>query len=396
LGKIEGRSQGRRATIRDVAGLANVSVGTVSHVLNNSKSVSKSAREAVLDAITTLDYRPNSLARSLIARRPRQKPAARLDVPRLISVGYVSIDYMVRIGEVPHPGDRATSQSIEKMLGGPAANVAAFAAGLGAPLDIAVELVTHLGNDADSLWVLEELAAVQIDVSGAFQQPGARLSRCIVLVEDGGRRTIVNEPFEIPVDFLARHLSHRAPHEAPACVHFDGFHLSAAKEVKDDLHAAGYLISLHSAGLPVEWTEDAARAMIETFDLLFLNQDTLDGLARLVPGLSDDPQKLFDFTSRARSKAILLTRGADGATLLRPGLPAVDCPVPVVEIADATGAGDAFTGIFLASWLAHGSFDAALSHAVHGASLSMTSLGAQGRLATARELGAIEVAEAGA
>lgn len=385
-----GELKGRRATIRDVASLAGVSVGTVSHVINDSKSVSLTARNTVLGAVAALDYRPNSLARSLIARRPRREITPRTDRPRLISVGYISIDYMVRIGQVPDPGERVTSHSIEKMLGGPAANVAAFAAGLGAPLAIGVELVTHLGNDADSLWALEELAAGSIDASGALQQPGARLSRCIVLVEDGGQRTIINEPFQVPVEFLARHLSHRAPHEAPACVHFDGFHLSAAKEVKEDLHAAGYMISLHSVGLSNEWTKDEAKALIETFDLLFLNQDTLDGLTRLVPNLAEDPARLFGLAPDARCKAVLLTRGAAGATLLRPGLPAVDCPVPEVDVADATGAGDAFTGIFLASWLAQGSYEAALSHAVQGASLSLTALGAQGRRATARELGVAE------
>ena len=149
-----GGAQGRRATIRDVASLAGVSVGTVSHVLNDSKSVSERSRTAVLEAITALDYQPNSLARSLIARRPRHKASPRPGRPRLICVGYISIDYMVRIAALPQPGARATSRSIEKMLGGPAANVAAFAAGLGAPLEIGVEMVTRLGNDADSLWAL--------------------------------------------------------------------------------------------------------------------------------------------------------------------------------------------------------------------------------------------------
>ena len=65
-----GRSGVKRATIRDVAQLASVSVGTVSHVLNESKGVSDGARRAVHDAVKSLDYRPNSLARSLIARRP--------------------------------------------------------------------------------------------------------------------------------------------------------------------------------------------------------------------------------------------------------------------------------------------------------------------------------------
>jgi sugar/nucleoside kinase (ribokinase family) len=391
-----GGAQGRRATIRDVASLAGVSVGTVSHVLNDSKSVSEHSRTAVLEAVTALDYQPNSLARSLIARRPKHKTSLRPGRPRLICVGYISIDYMVRIDKLPQPGARATSRSIEKMLGGPAANVAAFAAGLGVPLEIGVEMVTHLGNDADSLWALEELSAKNIDASGALQQPGERLSRCIVLVDEGGQRTIINEPFDLPLEVIARQLSRRTPDEAPACVHFDGFHLSAAEQVRDALHEAGYMLSLHSAGLPRgRHTISDAKALIETFDLLFLDLDTFESLTRSEPQMARDPTCLFDVTALPRCKALLLTRGAEGASLFRPGEAAIHCPAPYVEVADATGAGDAFAGVFLASWLAQGVLKTALSHAVHGASLSLTALGAQGRLPSAQDVGVPQAQEAG-
>ena len=383
------RSQTKRATIRDVASAAGVSIGTVSHVLNESKSVSGTSRKAVLEAVVALDYRPNSLARSLSARRPRNVSSPRHGGPRLICVGYISIDYMVRISKVPHSGERVTSRSIDKMLGGPAANVAAFAAGLGTPFDIDVEMITHLGNDADSSWALEELAAKRIDASGAVQQQGERLSRCIVLVDENGQRTIVNEPFHLPLELLARHLSDSSPKDAPACVHFDGFHLPAAERVHGDLRDAGYKLSLHSAGLPRNrHTMRNARALFETFDLLFLDQDTFAGFTRSAPELAGEPSRVFDCAPHGRCRAVLLTRGAEGAWLLRPGQAAIHCPAPQVTVTDVTGAGDAFAGVFIASWLAQGDLEVALAHAVRGASVSVTALGAQGHLPTAAEVGA--------
>lgn len=53
------------ATIRDVAQKAGVGVGTVSRVLNESRSVSHETRDKVLAAITELDYSPNPAARRL-------------------------------------------------------------------------------------------------------------------------------------------------------------------------------------------------------------------------------------------------------------------------------------------------------------------------------------------
>lgn len=53
------------ASIKDVAAAADVSVATVSRVLNDHPSVSARARERVLAAVEKLGYRPNAVARSL-------------------------------------------------------------------------------------------------------------------------------------------------------------------------------------------------------------------------------------------------------------------------------------------------------------------------------------------
>ncbi|MBZ2174103.1 LacI family transcriptional regulator [Schnuerera sp. xch1] len=56
-------------TIKDVARLAEVSISTVSRVINNSKPVSPEAKKRVLDAIKELGYKPNQVARSLVTRK---------------------------------------------------------------------------------------------------------------------------------------------------------------------------------------------------------------------------------------------------------------------------------------------------------------------------------------
>ncbi len=56
-------------TIKDVAKLAEVSISTVSRVINDSKPVSPEARRRVLAAIEELDYQPNEVARSLVTKK---------------------------------------------------------------------------------------------------------------------------------------------------------------------------------------------------------------------------------------------------------------------------------------------------------------------------------------
>ncbi|MEG1651450.1 MAG: LacI family DNA-binding transcriptional regulator, partial [Oscillospiraceae bacterium] len=52
-------------TITDVAKLADVSITTVSRVLNDSSNVSKKTRRKVLQVIKAVNYSPNEMARGL-------------------------------------------------------------------------------------------------------------------------------------------------------------------------------------------------------------------------------------------------------------------------------------------------------------------------------------------
>lgn len=59
------------STIKDVARMAGVSIATVSRVVNKTSFVEDHTRQLVLDAIESLNYRPNLLARNLKRRESR-------------------------------------------------------------------------------------------------------------------------------------------------------------------------------------------------------------------------------------------------------------------------------------------------------------------------------------
>lgn len=56
-------------TMKHVAEKANVSLKTVSRVVNNEKEIAEETRQRVLDTIQEMGYRPNLVARSLVTQR---------------------------------------------------------------------------------------------------------------------------------------------------------------------------------------------------------------------------------------------------------------------------------------------------------------------------------------
>ncbi|HEY5157766.1 MAG TPA: LacI family DNA-binding transcriptional regulator, partial [Anaerolineales bacterium] len=62
-------NQHKRATIKQVAKLAEVSTQTVSRVINDRPDVAPETRQRVQQVIEELKYQPSALARSLIQQR---------------------------------------------------------------------------------------------------------------------------------------------------------------------------------------------------------------------------------------------------------------------------------------------------------------------------------------
>ncbi|WP_080683399.1 LacI family DNA-binding transcriptional regulator [Paenibacillus polymyxa] len=55
-----------KMTIKDVARMANVSISTVSRVINNSQTVNSEIRKRVQDVLEATQFRPNAIARTLV------------------------------------------------------------------------------------------------------------------------------------------------------------------------------------------------------------------------------------------------------------------------------------------------------------------------------------------
>ena len=390
-----------RPTIREVAKLAGVAVGTVSNVLNRTATVREETRERVETAMRQLGFRPDTIARSLISRRGRG--ASVKPVPgraRLSTVGYVSVDYTARIGDFPESGQRMTSRGIEKSLGGPAANVAVMAAGLGGAYALNTELITAVGADADSEWALAELAGRGVRAVAIHPHRIGRLSRCMILVDARGARTIVNEPFDLDIDDIARHLGKGAVTGERHCLHIEGYQVPSLIGLLGDVHASGIITSAHATGLPAAWhTLEGLTRLLDSFDLVFLNRESAGailGSDAAPDAVAADLEALYRrLAAGRRARLLALTLGPDGAMVCPADGPAQRVPAMPTPVIDTTGAGDTFVGCFLAAWLnGAAAGDAARLAAIAG-SLSVGVEGAQGARISADMLTAYGTAATG-
>jgi LacI family transcriptional regulator len=74
------KTQNTNVTIRDVARVAGVAIGTVSRVLHANKSVSSDVKRRVLSAIQDLKYEPNQVAQSMRLQATKTVACATRDI----------------------------------------------------------------------------------------------------------------------------------------------------------------------------------------------------------------------------------------------------------------------------------------------------------------------------
>lgn len=378
----------RRPSLADVANKAGVSLGTASNVLNAPERVRTATRERVYDAMRQLGYGPKGFVVPADAPETPVRPQAHADCPLLVTLGYISVDFMARLAVMPHRNDRVTSEQISKHLGGPAANVAVAAAALGPPFALEVELATAIGNDPDSLWALESLAHAGVRARAVRSPFRARLSRCIVLLEADGSRTKVNEPLTITGPDLLPKLPttrvRRASH-----LHADGYQVEGLLPSVGQLHELGWRVSVHDTGLGDRFaTPEGFAELVRALDTVFINRRTAGRILGRSLASAHLTQVMADHLSGLdRRGDVVLTLGADGAAVFEAGSDApVRVSAPSVGVVDGTGAGDCFVGAFLAQRLNGVCAGDAAACAARAASLSMTAEGAQGRRVTAAEI----------
>lgn len=288
--------------------------------------------------------------------------------PRILVVGSVNIDLVVRVPAIPRPGETVIGGSFTSVGGGKGANQAVAAARAGGQ----VGFVGRIGADAMGDAATAALQAEGIDTSCLTRDPAAASGVALILVDERGENSIAVAP--------GANDGLRPEHVDAARGLIDRADLLLL-QLEIPLETAAHAVSLaNAADVPVILNPAPARP---------LPDDLLRRIAILTPNeteaavLANAP--VTDEKSAGRAARGLLARGPTGVIVTLGGRGSLvvtaeaEARVPAVPLVavDTVAAGDIFNGC-LAVAIAEGSdLPAAIRFATAAAGISVTRRGAQ-------------------
>jgi ribokinase len=285
---------------------------------------------------------------------------------RVVVIGSINVDLVVSAERLPRPGETVLGGSFARHFGGKGANQAVAAARAGA----SVVMIGAVGRDADGDASLTALLAEGIDVSRVRRVERPTGVAIIAVAPDGENQIVVASGANADVLPEAGLLDdvEAGPGALLACLEIPMPTVVAAAARAARIGLALVVNPAPAQPLP--------RELLATGPILTPNAQELETITG-TSNLGSGPAQLMD----EGASAVVVTLGDRGA-LLAHGARRQRFPGVAATVVDATGAGDAFSGV-IAAWLADGrSLDEAVAAANVAAGLSVTQAGARGGLPT--------------
>ncbi len=298
--------------------------------------------------------------------------------PEILAIG----EPMVEFNQSGGHGSRAYLQG----FGGDTSNFAIAAARQGA--DSAY--FTRLGDDIYGQMLRDLWAREGVDASTVVSDPDAFTG--IYFVTHGknghefsfyrtGSAASRMQPSQLPLELL----------RGARVLHLSGISFAISATAADTCYAA--IEAARAAGVMVSfdtnlrlrlWSKDRARGvMTDVIGLADICLPSYDDIV-VITGLTD-PNALVDFCLERGARIVALKLGADGAIVADKDQRIRLAPHPCDPV-DATGAGDAFGGAFVARLLAGDDLATAGRYATVAAALSTEGYGAVEPIPTAAEV----------
>jgi ribokinase len=288
--------------------------------------------------------------------------------PTVIVVGSVNVDLVFELPTLPAAGETVTGGLFRRSAGGKGGNQASAAAKLGAH----TYFIGRIGRDEHGQLTRAELSAAGVDTRWLTDSDQPTGVAAVLVGADGenliGVASGANHDLHPDSVVAALHAIAATDAVVLASLEVPLPAVSAAAAVAAERGWTFMLNPAPASPLP--------SALIKATDVLTPNAHEATAL-----GATDVAELLA-----IGAGAVVVTRGADGADLHRPGLPMLHTDAFTVGALDTTGAGDTFSGA-LAWALASGeALPAAVRTAAAAGALATQAMGARSGQPTAEEM----------
>ena len=274
-------------------------------------------------------------------------------------------------------GRLAEARTFRRGFGGDTANFIIAAARMGARCGY----VTRLGGDEFGRAFLALWAQEGVDTRSVIVEPEGATAVYFISRRDGGhdftyyRRDSAASrlrPDDLDEAYLA---GAKVLHTSGITQAISESARAAVEEALRIVGGAGGTISYDANVRPRLWPVETARPAIERIfgraQLVFLSEEDA---AHLYP--DSPPQAVVDRVLGFGPRVVVLKRGARGCLVATAEGERHALVAWAVDVVDATGAGDAFAGAFVAAWLGGARVEDAAQFANASGALTTTGLGA--------------------
>jgi len=300
---------------------------------------------------------------------------------RLIVLGSINTDLVVRVSELPRPGATVVGGTFYQSQGGKGANQAVAAARAGLSQ---VTLIAAVGDDGFGRENLAHLGREKIDLAYVSVTPQVSSGVALIIVDQHAENMIAvasgANALLLPADVTSIPEGvFRSAHVFLTCLEIPlDTAMSGLKRAKE----AGLLTILNpapaSGALPSE--------MLKYVDVITPNESEASRLTGIDVCDKASAERAARILRQQGIKNVVVTLGSQGCLLVDDLDRTKAFPAFHVNAVDTTGAGDAFNGV-LASALADGlPWDQAIRWAMCAAAISVTRPGAQSSLPERHEV----------
>jgi ribokinase len=289
---------------------------------------------------------------------------------RVLVLGSLNIDLIFSVEHIVRPGETVKGLSFTRSAGGKGANQAASLAKAG----LSVYLAGKIGQDG--LFLLDLLKSYNVNTDKVLVYEGATGQAIIqldkhkqnsIVLFDGGNGAITLREIDEMMDGFG-----------------SGDMILLQNEIKniDEIMKKAAAKDITICFNPSPFDESINDLPLELVNLFFVNDIEGAGLAQMQGAV---PDILETLVKKFPNAEIVLTAGKDGALY---GFHEERAAAPIVEapVIDTVGAGDTFTGYFLAAREKKLSAKEALALACRAASITVSRSGAMEAIPFAREV----------